>query len=125
MSNIENLKRINEQIAKRQQEKEKAYASLAQGLENAFSKKYNLSDVTATAQGILDGKVKPKELGVEWCNDFTEKCRFAIQDLERKKQEYQTSAGLAYMQNRIDSYNKVQKQYEAVDATISLLRTFI
>lgn len=123
--NNEYFKKIGEQVAKRQQESAERFTKLSNGLGTAFSKKYVLSELTATAQGIIDGKVEPKKMGTDWCIEFTEKCKLAIKDLELKKQEYKTSAGMAYLQNRLDSYKKQQQEYEAVDATISLLRTFI
>lgn len=123
--NKENLKRIAENTAKRQQESAERFSKLSNGLGTAFSKQHNLAEVTETAQGILNGSVNPKELGVDWCVDFTAKCNSAIKGLNTKSLEVRTSAGLAYIQNRLESYKKLQQEQESIDATITMLKTFV
>ncbi len=123
--NKENLKRISEQVAKRQQESAERFAKLSNGLGTAFSKNYDLAEVTNTAKGLLEGKIDAKKMGKDWCIEYTAICKMAIKDQDLKLLELKTSAGMAYLQNRIESYKKLQQEYENVDATINLLRTFI
>lgn len=129
MTNEQRNKQYLQEMAERSAERQKASAERFQKLSNGFgermAKNYDLSEMTATANGFLDGSINPKELGVERCNEFTNQCNSVISELEKKLQNVKTSAGLAYVQNRLDSYKKQKQEIDDIESKITLFKNFI
>ncbi|TFH63495.1 hypothetical protein [Peribacillus frigoritolerans] len=123
--NRNNLEELAEKVAQRQQASLERHQKIANGFGRSMNQNYNISEMTATANGLLDGSINPKEFGMENAVEFTNQCITAVRDLNKKLQHIKTSAGMAYMQNRLDSYKKLKQETEDTESKIALFENFI
>jgi hypothetical protein len=123
--NKQHLQEMAEKSAKRQQESLERHNAIANGFGNTMAKDYNLSEMTATANGLLSGELNAKNFDAEKAILFTNQCNTAIKELNKNLQHTKTSAGLAYMQNRLDSYKKLQQEIDDAEGKIALFKNFI
>lgn len=123
--NKQHLTEMAEKSAERQKANLERHNAIANGFGRAMAQEYNLSEMTATANGLLSGELNGKNFDAERAIVFTNQCNSAISDLTKKLQHTKTSAGLAYMQNRIDSYKKLQQEIEDAESKIALFKNFI
>ncbi|MFD4927697.1 hypothetical protein ACFWMS_02060 [Peribacillus butanolivorans] len=123
--NRNNLEGLAEKVAERQQASLERHNKIADAFGRAMSQNYNISEMTATANGLLDGSVNPKEFGMDNAVEFTNQCNTAVRDLNKKLLHTKTSAGMAYMQGRLDSYIKLKQETEETESKIALFEKFI
>lgn len=98
--------------------------SMGNSLEQAFSKKYDLNELVKIGNQFEDGSLDPVQYGVDRCMAFSGHCELALKDLEKQKGHLSTTAGYAYMQNKLDIYKDTVQQKEVIESQIDLLRKF-
>ncbi len=123
--NNQHLQEMAERVGDRQKASLERHNAIANGFGRAMSQDYNLSEMAITANGLLEGSINPKKFGIDNAVKFTSQCNSAIKALEKDIQHKKTSAGLAYMQNRLDSYKKLQQEVNDAEGKIALFKNFI
>ncbi|KGA98120.1 hypothetical protein AJ85_18575 [Alkalihalobacillus alcalophilus ATCC 27647 = CGMCC 1.3604] len=123
--NRQNLENMAQKVSERQQANLERHQKMSNAIGTAMNKEHDFSQMTATANGLLNGELNASNFEAQKAVEFSGQCRTAIKSLEKKLLNASTTAGLLAHQGKIDAYKNKAQEAEEIKSQIQLFKKFI